>query len=150
MGKANQMGKEWLWDVTCSQNIEDAPLKPSALIKSIKSSILYFNSVFQKQGKSLRLFIPLFLTNHWEDIDKGWFLYLSARENVSMEAGAVHSATFFEKQKGDLWQPSCKYCSFLRHFVWFDVVMQWGTICYVQLHESLDWSFYSLRSSFIQ
>lgn len=114
-------------DVICSQITEDAPLKPPALIKSIKSSVLYFNPVFQKQGKSLRLFISLFLTNRWEDIDKGWFLYLSVRENASMETGAEHSATFFlRNKKGDLSQPTCKHCSFLRHFVWFDVVMQWG------------------------
>lgn len=47
------------------------------------------------------------------------------QKNVSMEAGAEHSATSFESRKGVLWQPHCKYCSFLRHFVWFDVVLQW-------------------------
>lgn len=141
-------------DMICSQITEDAPLKPPALIKSIKSSVLYFNPVFQKQGKNLRLFISLFLTNRWEDIDKGWFLYLSVRENAGMETGAEHSATFF------FWETKKEICDSLpaNTVAFWDILfglMLWcseerGMICYVQLHESLHWSFYSLRSSFIQ
>lgn len=75
----------------------------------------------------MELFISLFVTNYWEYIDRGCFLYLNVRENVSMDAAAGHSVTFFFfKSKKEICDSlTANTVAFWDDFVWFNVVLQW-------------------------
>lgn len=76
--------------------------KPLSLIKSIKSSVLYFNLLLYNRvsGRGARAVLShCFRTDHLDGVDKRFIPYLCG--NVSKKAGARHLDSFalYKKKK---------------------------------------------------